>query len=120
MRMLPQSPAKRISYPLDSVVFAAMEQHRVKTAGRGVAQRREIVLRRANEPALLRGANARGRPAEIASASQPYLNEDQHSAIAHDQVYFAEAAAIILVQERQAALLQELRSLPLRLRPAIH
>ncbi len=120
MRMLPQSPAKRISYPLDSVVFAAMEQYSVKTAGRSVAQRREIVLCRANQPALLRSANARGRPTEIASGSQPYLNKDQRSAIAHDQVYLAEAAAIILVQERQAALPQELRSLLLRLRPAIH
>ncbi len=59
--------------------------------------------------ALLGPAYAGCSTSEIGAGAQANFHKNQRRTILHDQVDFAETAAVILVQQRKSVLLQEFR-----------
>jgi hypothetical protein len=98
---------ERIPYPLD--VFRPVEQHGVKTAGRGPRQGSKVVLSSEDQAPLLVRIDAGTRAAEIVAAALANLGKNQGFSLAQDQVNLAELAAEIGLYQLQAVLLQILR-----------
>ena len=63
----------------------------------------EIMPGREPQPSALGSGNAFGRGAERPIAPQPYFDEDQHFAVAGNEIDFAAAAAIIALNDREPA-----------------
>lgn len=91
------SGTKSIFDPFEGLAVSALQQHSIEAARWRVTECGEVMLRGAYQPSLLRTINAGGRSAKIATAAHAYLNEHQCGAILQDEVYLAEAAAVILL-----------------------
>src|SRR5690242_10599218 len=92
--------------PLD-VRRRATDQHGIETARRNAAAAGEIMMRRRYEPPALDGGNALGRAAKALRAALAYFDEHQCRTVARDEVYFAEATAIIAFGDDQSVPAQE-------------
>jgi len=96
MRILTESGIERIFQPFCIAAFCVIHQHHIEAAWWDATQIGEIVLRGADQTLLLVMINARRRAAETGAAALAYFDKNQRAAILHDQVNFAETAAIIL------------------------
>src|SRR3989338_376749 len=111
------SGLERILEPLHA---ASIHQHGIETARRDMREAGEILLRGADDAPLLVRVDAGRRPAEIGAAPQAHIDEYQGRAVLHDQIDFAEAAAIVLRNRLQTLLLQISRRLLFGLRAVVH
>lgn len=91
------SGTKSIFDPFEGRVVRALQQHSIEAARRHVPECGEVMLRGAYQPRLLRTINAGSRSAKIGAAAHAHLSEHQRGAILQDEVYLAEAAAVILL-----------------------
>jgi hypothetical protein len=80
------SSSKSIFKPFN---LGAHHQHRIKTTGRRIAQRRDVLLSRRHNTALFVSANTCGGTAKIIILAQPYFNKNQRIAVSHDEIDFA-------------------------------
>lgn len=66
----------------------------------------QVMLCGLYKPLPLDGGDAHCRATEAGIAAQPYFNEDQCFAVAHDEIDFTEAAVVVARQQLQALLLE--------------
>ena len=101
-----RSGAEGIANPFDAVapVRAAIDADDVESgcaAGEpGTAGKEHLC--RSYEFALFAGVNGRGRPGESAGRTKTNLHENQAALVKHDEVDFAEPAAIISLDRLQS------------------
>lgn len=107
-----------VLHPLDFV--GGIQQHSVKTAGRGARQCGQVMLSSEDKALLLVCVDTGGGTTKIAAATLANLRENQGFSIAQDQVDFPETAMEIALDQLQAVLLQVLRRNSLGLSAAFH
>ena len=101
------SLAKGIPDPLDVIIPQAAQQYHIEAAGREGAQLLQIMPGSEYQFVLLAGSDAGRSPAECVVSTQPDFDEHQRVLIFADQVNFAEAAAVVGLNQLEPLPLQE-------------
>ena len=97
---------------LDPVLVVQRDGHHVEAAADlAEAFPLEVVLRQPSQPTLLFSGHCRLGRISLALASGFHLDENQCGAVARDQIDLAEARPHVPIEDHQALLLKEARSL---------
>src|SRR5262249_12704471 len=97
---------KHVGQPLDPLL-PAPDQNRVETAGALGAVRGEVMRGGGEEPSPFGHSDAGRGAAVVLGAAGAHLDEHQDAAGRADDVDFAEAAAVVSLEDLQAPALEE-------------
>lgn len=100
--------SKSIAEPLDTRRIA-FDQERIEAASGRRAQAGEVMTRGAQQASTLGCGNARGGAAKSASCAAPNFHENRRGPVARDEIDLTESAAIVALDDSQAAAFQESR-----------
>src|SRR5688572_24548024 len=96
-----RSFTKRIREPFDGAL-APSDEHDVEPALTLDPVRRQVVSGGGDKAAALGAGDAAGGAAEILGAAGLHLDENQHRAVAGDEVDLPEAATVVALQDAQS------------------